>query len=314
MAIAGRNRHEQAETSSKMDRGEAAQDRLGDAPVGSEAGVRWLRRLGLKIELDSVVITAGALHALDIILAALTKPGDLVFADELIYPGLMSVARHRHLRLQGIAMDDVGMDADALRTACRQRKTQFLYYVPTLHIPTSAVLTAERRCKLVEIAKEYDLLITEDDVHRPLMEEAPPPLANLAPGRCFFIASTSKVIAGGLRVAFVAAPGFAQELLKESIWASMVMVAPLTVELATLWIEGGTADQTVESECCLECGLDHQRGQIASRWRGRASGKGLYPRHHEDRAADLREPFSTRFYLVGHAPATNRGPQPLRSF
>ena len=86
-----------------------------------EAGVSWMRRLGLDTEPDSVVITAGAQHALDVILSALTKPGDLIFADELTYPGLMSVAQHRHLRLQGIAMDDVGMDADALLAACRQR-------------------------------------------------------------------------------------------------------------------------------------------------------------------------------------------------
>ena len=210
-----------------------------------EAGVQWIRRLGLEVTPEMLVITAGAQHALTVILAAVTKPGDLVFADELTYPGLMTIAELRHLRLQGIAMDEVGMDPDALRAACRQRNGQILYCVPTLHNPTSAVLTAERRRNLAEVAREYDLLVIEDDVHRALVPDAPPPLSSEAPERSFFIASTSKVLAAGLRVAYVVSPLFAGEQLKEAVWATVLMVPSLTVELVTMWIEDGTAEKTV---------------------------------------------------------------------
>ena len=60
------------------------------------------------------------------------------------------------------------------------------------------------------------------------------------------MASLNPSIAGGLRIAYVAAPAFAREQLKQSIWASIVMVAPLTVELATMWIEDGTANRTAQ--------------------------------------------------------------------
>lgn len=211
-----------------------------------EAGAAWMRTFGLDVQPDSLVIASGAQHALAAILFSVTEPGDLILADELTYPGLIALAQLRGLRMQGIAMDEEGMIPEALLAGCRQRSAQVLYCIPTASNPTSTVLSAERRQKLVDIAKEYDLLIIEDDMLRPLAPDAPPPIANQAPERTFFIASTSKVIAAGLRVAYISTPRFAQQKLEHAVWATMWMPSPLGVEIATLWIEDGTARRTAE--------------------------------------------------------------------
>ncbi|MBN2563588.1 MAG: PLP-dependent aminotransferase family protein [Phycisphaerae bacterium] len=215
-------------------------------PRHVDAAVTWMRTFGLEAEPDHIVITAGAQHALATILFALTKPGDLVLADELTYPGLIALAELRGLRLHGVAMDDDGMIPEALRAACRQRNAEVLYCMPTLQNPTSAILPSERRQQLADIAREHDLLIIEDDMLRPFVPEAPPPLVHLAPERTLFVASISKAVAAGLRVAYIVAPTFSLEKLRHAVWATVWMPSPLTVEIATLWIEDGTARQTTE--------------------------------------------------------------------
>lgn len=208
-----------------------------------EAGAEWLNRFGMATEMDVVVPTVGAHHAFSVILAAITEPGDLVLTDELAFSGFVETARQRRLRLQGIAMDEDGMIPDSLRVVCRQRKARVLFLTPTIHNPTTTVLSEGRRSEIAEIADEHDLLIIEDEAIRLLMPDAPPPVSSLVPDRSFFIATTSKAIGGGLRVAFVASPRFALDTLRHAVWNSVWMVPPLNLELVARWIEDGTAEK-----------------------------------------------------------------------
>ncbi len=211
-----------------------------------EAGARWLRSFGVAAQPEELTITAGAQHALSLILECVTKPGDLVLTDEVTYSGLIPAAEGRGLRVQGVAMDEQGLLPDALQGVCRQKRAQVLYCMPTIHNPVSCILSEERRIRLAEIAARHDLWIIEDDIHRPLIPDAPPPLVHLARDRTFYVASISKVIAPGLRVAFVLSPRFAREQLRQSVWSSLMAVAPLSVELVTMWIENGTASRVTE--------------------------------------------------------------------
>jgi len=217
-----------------------------DDPRYLAAGAAWIRESGLEVAPDTVVITAGVQHAIMIVLAAFAEPGDLVFADELTCPALFELAALLHLRLQGIETDDVGMKPDALLAACRHRNGRALYCMPTVHNPTSAILTKQRRQELAEVAREYDLLVIEDEVHRHLAPDSGPPISEIVPERGFFIAGLSKAVAPGLRVAYVAAPTFAREQLNDAVAASLVMVSPVTLELATMWVEDGSARQTAD--------------------------------------------------------------------
>ncbi len=211
-----------------------------------EAGAKWLRNFGLAAKPEEVIVTVGAQHAFTVILGAIAKPGDLVLVDEHAFTGFVASAQQHHLRLQGVAMDEFGMIPDALHAACRQRKARALFLTPTIHNPTTSVMTTERREKIAEVATQHDLLIIEDEAIRFLSPDAPPPVATLVPERTFFIATMSKAIGGGLRVAFVASPPFAREQMKHGVWSSVWMTAHLNLEIATLWIEDGTAAEVSE--------------------------------------------------------------------
>jgi len=210
------------------------------------AGAQWLQQAGVAAQPEELTITGGAQHALTLILSCVTKPGDLVLADEITYSGLIPAVEARGLRLQGVPMDEHGLLPEALESICRQKRAQVLYCMPTIQNPLSSIMTDERRAELAAIATRHELLIIEDDIHRPLAPAAPQPLAMRAPDRTFFVASVSKVIAPGVRVAFVLAPRFAREQLKQAVWTSLMAVAPLSVELVTRWIENGTAARVTE--------------------------------------------------------------------
>ncbi len=209
------------------------------------AGAAWLARHGLEVDPERVVVTAGAQHAITVILGTLCRAGDVVLTEPLTYPGLMSVARLLGLRPRPVAVDAEGLRPDALTAACAELGPgRVLYCLPTLHNPTTATMSPSRREAIARVAREHDLRIVEDDVHRLLDPQAGPPLAALAPERTCYIASTSKVVAGGLRVAFVAVPAGMAEGIAHTVSASLWIPSPLTAELAAGWIEDGTAEAT----------------------------------------------------------------------
>jgi DNA-binding transcriptional MocR family regulator len=211
------------------------------------AGAAWLARHGLDTAPGRVVVTAGAQHAITVILGTLCRAGDVVLTEPLTYPGLMSVARLLGLRPRPVAVDHEGLRPDALAEAAAELGPgQVVYCLPTLHNPTTASMSPQRRQAIAEVARAHDLRLVEDDVHRLLAPDAGPPLAALAPERTCYIASTSKVVAGGLRVAFVTVPPGVAEGVAHTVSASLWMPSPLTAELAAGWIEDGTAVATAE--------------------------------------------------------------------
>ena len=92
------------------------------------------------------------------------------------------------------------------------------------------------------VARAHGLAVVEDDVHGLLPEERPRPIAALAPERSYYLTSTSKTLAPGLRIAYVAAPPAMVPRLAASLRATTWAVAPLTAAVASAWIRDGTAD------------------------------------------------------------------------
>jgi DNA-binding transcriptional MocR family regulator len=213
-----------------------------------EAGAAWIAHHGLDVDPERILVCAGAQHAMTVVVATLLRPGDTLLTESLTYPGMRAVAELLGCRLQGLELDEEGIVPDALDAACRGRgkRPRVLYTVPTLQNPTTATQTEGRRRALAELARRHDLSIVEDAIHHLLVRDVPPLLATFAPERTFLIASPSKVVAGGLRVAWLAAPADAIRRLTHNVWATNWMAAPLNAELFATWIEDGTALATVE--------------------------------------------------------------------
>lgn len=211
-----------------------------------KAGVKWMSRYGIRVAEDNILVTSGAQHALTVILSTLCKPGDRILTEALTYPIFKKLAAQLQLRLVPVAMDEEGLIPEDLDAACSKNNVSVLYTIPTIHNPTNACLSEERRASISRIAQNRDLWIIEDDCYALAMPNRPIPLFNLAPERTCFIAGISKFLGGGLRVGFLAAPRQIVGDLSMAITNTTWMASPLTAEIVTKWIEDGKADSIIK--------------------------------------------------------------------
>ncbi len=226
-----------------------------------EAGAHWCSRFGVQAGAERILVTAGGQHALLVLLSVLFRPGDRVAAGCLNYPGLMSAAALLGLKLVPVAMDEEGVVPEALEEVCAREGVRGLYLMPGSHNPTTASPGAARQARLAEQARSRNLQVIEDAAYALTVDEPLVSLANLAPERTFFIASVSKLVAGGLRVAFVACPQEHVERLELGITGTTWMASPLCAEIACAWILDGTADATMRRKRAEAA----RRGEVARR-------------------------------------------------
>lgn len=201
---------------------------------------RHLGARGLTVQASQVLIVSGAQHGLTITLMALLRPGDVIAADALTYSGFKVLAEALHLEVVPVPVTAEGTDLDALEKLCRSRAVRAVYSMPTVHNPLGWVMPAEQRARLVSIARQHDLSIIEDAAYAFLAEDPPPPLAELAPERTFYVSGLSKNVATGLRVGFVAAPAHKVPALERAIRATTWNTPGVLTAIATAWLDDGT--------------------------------------------------------------------------
>jgi DNA-binding transcriptional MocR family regulator len=150
--------------------------------------------------------------------------------------------------MQGLPLDDEGIDPDAFAEVCRREPPRALYLNPTFHNPTTAVMSLERRKAVVETARLYGVTIIEDDAYGMLPYNPVTQLAALAPELTYYVCGFAKCLGAGLRVAYLKLPSQRQARRLTGVFrATTVMASPLTVALATRWITDGTAAAVRES-------------------------------------------------------------------
>ncbi|QOZ23983.1 PLP-dependent aminotransferase family protein [Bradyrhizobium sp. CCBAU 51753] len=216
------------------------------------AAAGWVaRRLGGAPDPDRIVISNGTQSTLLMLLASFVQPGNILLTEELTYAAMKPISSLLGIKLVPIKMDDEGIIPDALGDACIRLRSEAraLYCMPTLHNPTAATMSAERRAAVAEVARRNNLWIFEDDIYGVLPETAPPPLQTFAPERTWYILGLSKSLAAQLRIAYTVAPSetIAREVFWPGVKTTNWMVAPLIAEIATLWIEQDTAEAILES-------------------------------------------------------------------
>jgi DNA-binding transcriptional MocR family regulator len=195
------------------------------------AAAAWLDHLGLTVDPDRLVLTNGAEGGLAASLLALARPGDCILAEALCYSGLRGLAARLGQHLEPVVIDRDGLVPEALAAAARHTGARVAVLSPSLHNPTAISMSRERREALVEVARATDLLLIEDEVYGPLVEDRPPALASLAPERVIHIGSVSKFLAPGLRLGFLHGPA---TLVREVTAAQRELSlgqAPLAAEL-----------------------------------------------------------------------------------
>ena len=209
------------------------------------AGAKWAALHGMDADPEDILVCAGAQHAILAAFMALFSPGDRVAVESLAYPQVRPVAKRLRLELVPLAMDEYGVLPEALASACAREPVRGLYVTPSCQNPTMARMPAHRRQELADLCRAGRIRIVEDDIYRLMAETTLPPLSRLAPEQGCFIASTSKVLADGLRVAYICAPPGMAKCLEAAVEATVWVTAPLMAEIAARWIMDGAAERAL---------------------------------------------------------------------
>lgn len=166
---------------------------------------------------DGILITSGAQQAIESFAKAFLDEGDgVICEDPSFISSLNAIRSYNGGRLIGIPVDDDGMRMDCLEEALkREKNVKFIYTIPTFQNPTGVTLSLERRKRMLELAKQYNVLILEDSPYFELRysgEELPTIKSLDKDGIVAFAGSLSKILAPGIRVGFLLGPG---ELIKK---------------------------------------------------------------------------------------------------
>ncbi len=173
-----------------------------------------MRAEGMDPDLDDIIVTTGGQQAIDLVAKTLVDPGDVVIAEAPTYPGAVPVFCAYEAETIQVAVDGDGMIVEELEMtldslAAEGRRPKFIYSVPTFQNPAGQTLSAERRRRLVEIVRERELLLVEDNPYGLLRYEGEPQdaLYSLDGGDyVLYLGTFSKILSPGIRLGWMCAP------------------------------------------------------------------------------------------------------------
>jgi 2-aminoadipate transaminase len=175
------------------------------AAVATDARAR-----GIACDAEEVLISAGALQAIDLACRVYLRPGDVVVAESPAFANALSAFRNHGARVVEVAVDDEGMDvAEAARVLRRDGlHPRMFFVVPNFPNPSGETLSDRRRDALLNLAASYGAVVIEDDPYGLLRyrgSEIAPLAARESAAQVVSIGSFSKTFLPGLRVGWVIA-------------------------------------------------------------------------------------------------------------
>lgn len=174
-----------------------------------EAIAGHMKTLGITVSPASILITSGALQALQLIAVSLVEGGSVIYTEAPTYVQSLHVFQSTGLRLQGLAMDAEGVQYWQMKKRTTATVPAVLYTIPTNHNPTGITMSATRRNGLLAYCKERQIPIIEDGAYEDLYFDGPKPVPLKGldrEGLVIYLGSASKALAPGLRIGWLIAP------------------------------------------------------------------------------------------------------------
>ena len=217
---------------------------------------------GMPTTVAEILMTEGSQQGLDLVARVLLDPGDVVLVERPSYIGATSAFRASRARMVGVRLDEDGLDLEDLRRRHAEcvaagRAPKFLYVIPSFQNPSGISHALDRRRGLLDAARDLDLLVIEDDPYGDLYFEASPvaTLRSMDPERVLYLSSFSKILAPGLRTAFLIGP---EEILAK------VEIAKQSANLC-----GSGLDQRVILACLKRGLIEEQKARIRPYYRAK---------------------------------------------
>jgi 2-aminoadipate transaminase len=188
----------------------------------------YLEVKGFPVESNRLMVTTGSLQAINILAKAFIDPGDYILVENPSFIGALSAFRSYQANLITVPLTSEGVDIAQLKEKIKSapKKPKFFYYAPNFHNPAGIIYSQEVKEQLIEVLKDQDIPLLEDDVYSDLFfyEEDKPKfklikMMNPAGVDVCYTGSFSKILGPGLRLGWMLVPEHIYqkcELIKQS--------------------------------------------------------------------------------------------------
>jgi 2-aminoadipate transaminase len=199
---------------------------------------------GTQVDPADLIVTTGGQQVLDLVCKTLIDPGDAIVAEAPTYPGAVPTFSAYQADVVQIEMDGDGMPIEELETTLDRlqregRRPKFIYTIPNFQNPGGVTMSLARRRRLVEVARERELLVLEDNPYGLLRYEGEPlptlyslDAANAgaegASDLVIYLGTFSKILSPGLRLGWAVAPRAVLEKLNLGKQGADLCSSPMT--------------------------------------------------------------------------------------
>ena len=186
---------------------------------------------GINVKPEELVITAGALEALNLSLQSVTSPGDWVIVESPAFYGSLQALQRLNLKALSVRTDPkTGLDLAALEKALESRPVKACWLMTNHQNPTGSTMPSAKKKQLVDLLERYQVYLIEDDVYNELFfgDERPlPAKAYDTSRRIMHCSSLSKSLIAGYRIGWVAAGDMAKSIQKLQLMSTLSVSSPI---------------------------------------------------------------------------------------
>jgi DNA-binding transcriptional MocR family regulator len=214
----------------------------GNADLRRQIALRYLNE-GLHVHTDEIIITNGALEALNLCLSAVTRPGDAVIIESpTFYPALQSLER---LGLEAIEVQThprEGIDLNALEGALTRHRPKACWLMTNFQNPLGSLMPDEKKKDLVQLLTRHNVPLIEDDVYSELYfgEKRPASAKSFdTEGLVMHCSSFSKSLAPGYRIGWAAPGRYVKAVARHKMMTTLSTAAPTQLAIAAYLEKGG---------------------------------------------------------------------------
>lgn len=168
----------------------------------------WMKPRGIDASADDVLVTAGSTQGIEVICRVMLDPGDTIIVENPTFLGALEIFETYQVNIAAVGMDGHGMIIDDLaEILAREPRAKMLYTIPTFQNPTGTTMPLERRQRLLELARQHNVVVVEDDPYEALQYDGEhiPPLRAMD-DNVIHLGTFSKTIAPAIRTGWAVAP------------------------------------------------------------------------------------------------------------
>ncbi len=189
---------------------------------------------GIDANSENVVITSGSQSGINLVAQTFIAHGDVVVIESPSFPGAIDVFKSRGAKIIEVPMTPNGIDVNSLLVICENNPVKLLYTMPNFHNPTGFSTRLNVLKEILELSKEHNFLILEDDSWGDLyFERLERPLKSMDDeGRVLYLVGLSKTLGPSLKLSAIITDSILRQKLvnaKSSIDSSAPLISQVIV-------------------------------------------------------------------------------------